>query len=86
MSDLSGYVLFVAIAVVGLASVVIGTIRVWIWLDGRRIPVPASVVLTILFAILAFLGFWLVLDLYWMLRAGRRVILRARVRPAEPST
>jgi hypothetical protein len=86
MSDLSGYVIFVAIAVVGLVSVVVGTVRAWIWLDRRRIPVPASVVLTVLFAILAFLGFWLLLDLYWMVRAGLRVILRAGVTPAEPST
>jgi hypothetical protein len=86
MSDLAGYVMFVAIAVVGLATVAIGTVRAWIWLDGRRLPIAASVTVTILFAAVTFLGLWLLLDLYWMVRGVLRAIHRAQFRPTEPST
>jgi FtsH-binding integral membrane protein len=86
MNDLPGYVLFLAIAVLGLGTVAIGTVRAWIWLDARRLPVAASVALTILFAAVTFLGFWMVLDVYWLVRAGLRAIDRKEIRPTEPST
>jgi hypothetical protein len=86
MNDLPGYLLVIAIAVVGWASVAIGTVRAWRWLARRRLPVPASVALTILFASVALLGLWLVLDLYWVVRALVRAFHRAGFRPTEPST
>jgi hypothetical protein len=86
MSDLAGYVLFIAIAVVGLGTVAIGTVRAWIWLDGQGLPVGASVTLMLLFAAVTLLGFWIIVDLYWMVRAGLQLIRRASVRRTDPST
>lgn len=86
MSDLPGYLLFAAIAVLGLGSTVVGTMRAWTWLRGRGVPVAASIALTILFATLTFGGLWLVLDLYWLIRAATRGAQRLAVRPTDPAT
>jgi hypothetical protein len=86
MSDLAGYVLFIAIALVGLGTVAIGSVRAWIWLDGRGLPVGASVTLMLVFAAVTLLGFWLIVDLYWMVRAGLRLVRWASVRWTDRST
>jgi heme/copper-type cytochrome/quinol oxidase subunit 3 len=86
MSDVAGYVLFVAIALLGLVTTVVGAVRAWTWLNGRGLPVAVSIALTMLFALLAFLGFWLVLDLYWVVRAATRAWRRGMVRRTGPAT
>lgn len=71
-----GIALFIAIALLGIASTVLATIWTWRFLQRRHAGGVPTTLIVIVAAILAFWGLWLVFDVVWIAVAMVRLVER----------
>jgi hypothetical protein len=83
MGDIIGVAFYVAIALVGLVSTVLASVWTWRLVRRRGLnPWLAAIVVTVA-AAFAFLGLWMVFDLYWIVAAVFKLARRSGgTRPA----
>jgi hypothetical protein len=86
MSDLAGWAFYFGVLCLGISSIVLATMWAWRFIRGHGVATLPAVLLVTGAAILAFLGFWIVFDICWLMRAAVRVVLaRTRARESQAS-
>ena len=79
LGSVVGFGLLFAAAGIGLASIAFSTISAHRWIVGRGLTGGAAAAMTVSAALLAFLGGWLIFDVYVLIRACSRLVRPAPI-------